>query len=301
MAKYSATQGGNEVAPGYDPASSVNRSEPRTLAGSDRAPLPRRGASQVTRVLLLVTGLALVGAVVVIASRQHDSASRPIASPQSPAVVATTTPFVTAPPTTVPASPDAAFTFADSTGDSGTMSETFGPLKTLTATDAPQAVLASCGATNRSLIVRADMTLTVTSDLSATVAVFFNPNAIDFGTTAFLYDYSNGATCTPDLDDVVYTDLNPGARAQFTYWIIYVTAITPDAPSGDPVAIGQALFDLPTFDIATSSATIKSVSGDRVVTCEEAFGLNTQISAAGDVPTQLPSGAVTEGCKPVGG
>jgi hypothetical protein len=157
-------------------------------------------------------------------------------STQTPTTAATT-------PATPRAAPDPnsapAFSLEGETehGDKLKLEGRFGPVLAASASDVDQTVLSECpNYDERELVVRLDLTTTLESGLSGTVAIAgFIPQIGDvYHLVDLVYDYTEGPSCVLDnVENESVIDLGtlqPHEPHDFTMWVVLLDAITPRHP-----------------------------------------------------------------------
>lgn len=122
-------------------------------------------------------------------------------------------------------------------GDQLKLEGRFGPVLTASASNVDQAVLSECpNYDNRELVIRLDLTTTLESGLSGTVAITgLIPQVADvYHLLDLVYGYSEGPSCV--LDNVENESvinlgtLQPHEPQNFTVWVVLLDAITPTDP-----------------------------------------------------------------------
>jgi hypothetical protein len=181
-------------------------------------------------------------------------------------------------------------------GDRAQVLGHFDRATTLGGSDADQEALASCSgaAGGRAMVARLDLRTTVTSSLAAHVELSdFNRDAgYPAYATEFLMNYSEGPECGDGgLSQVVdLGEVEPNTPHDFTMWVIFEDAISPNDPSPSAATLGQhSVLRIPTLLLGGDSFTYGAdpdirVGGPRVIAC-----VGKTIVAAGTVPEQLAS------------
>ncbi len=193
-------------------------------------------------------------------------------------------------------SPDFVISVKGPGGDAAQVLGHFGRATTLGGSDADQEALAGCaGAANsRAMVARLDLRATVTSSLAARVELsnFNSDSAYSVYPMEFLMGYSDGPECGDGgLGQVVdLGELEPSVPHDFTLWVLFDDAITPNDPSPSQATLGKhTLMRIPTVLLGGATYTYGAdpdirVGGPRVIQCA-----GKTISAAGTVPKQLAS------------
>jgi hypothetical protein len=190
----------------------------------------------------------------------------------------TTGPAATTP--TAESAPTATANYADSSGDTWTVSLSFGPLQP--EGDVSSTVANGCNGQDgdydptRSLFSQVTGTITLTSSLPTELTVTgptasvddSNQPTGDFGQPDADAVFANGA-CNPISGvETTYSEFTQNSPQSFDFWIIYPNAVTPTSPNGDLALIRQIVFDFPAILASgTTGGTVNSVTGSGAILC----------------------------------
>lgn len=157
-------------------------------------------------------------------------------------------------------------------GDSATAQVRFGDPLPLSRSDVPRPGGWGClvGGTvgDRGLVVSFHGTVTNEGTLPATVR-FSLGEGFDL---AVAFNYSAGAGCASSLSQTItFESLAPKATASFNGWIFYPGVLTPNAPNGDPKALGNRRLRGPSLTAGVGSAKESTVYGQKVVACGDVY------------------------------
>lgn len=280
------------------------RKEPVSWAGKQGKTMVRmgEGKTRTASVLVVLTAAGLMvglggcgsSASAVTTSSVSSAGSTTAPNTTSPQTIVTTT---TGAPTTPTAA--AVIDASDSGGDSITTTVSFGPAEPVSSSNVDQSVLGSCGFdTSRALVVAGQLHTVDNSSLAIKVEETFLWSAMDPGAMYFVLAYTNGTQCaTPDDNPYVQFTVQPDQYDDFSFWIVLAGAITPDNPDGDPATLGQWVLQAPGVLLEGNPADNVSVSGLRVISCQDNAGDQyTYLVPAGSPPPQIGGDLYGQSC-----
>jgi hypothetical protein len=147
------------------------------------------------------------------------------------------------------------------------------------------------------------MLTSVNSSLAVQVDQLFHGSVWDPGVIYFVLGYTSGAVCdSSDFYNYVEFTVKPHEVVSFDFWVVLPGTITPNHPNGDPATLGQWVLEEPSMTLEGNNANIVSISGSRVVSCQDAAGgdQDDYLVPAGTLPTQIRRsfllGEISESC-----
>lgn len=170
-------------------------------------------------------------------------------------------------------------------GDKLKLEGRFGPLLPAGESDVDQSALGECpGVDGRELITRLDVTATIESGLSASVMLINFSAASVTGGLAFVFDTSEGASCSSGGNDAIGEESEEEARSpdlgtvqpheqhNVTMWVVLGDAIKPNDPHPTAAALAHEQWLIHPLEAKLDNsragiANARAASGGRIVTC----------------------------------
>src|ERR1035441_111671 len=179
--------------------------------GSARG-LAGRGA----RVVLLSAWAILICGCATSSTAVTSGPGTPAQTASAPTAAATASPTPSPPKVS-----DVTAQFATASGDAVTVTVQFGPPLSYSAeSQSIQAAAAQCFRDTRSVVVRADLVTTITSDLPAEVLL-----SLPTGDPLIMYEWGGATMCGRDAPSVKYSSIRPHSPTTMTLYLIYTDAI----------------------------------------------------------------------------
>jgi hypothetical protein len=231
------------------------------------------------------------------------------AAPATPAQEAST---ASAPESQTSGPPSFVVNATTQQGDTVKIEGWFGPALPASESDVDQTAFNECPAPapdGRAIVVRLDLSATLESSLSGEVEL--NTGSA-IGGVDYVMGYSSGAQCESGAESTgaKLGTLQPHQATDFTMWVVFVNAITPNNPHPSEKALGEhalgngwvmAIPGVTVDDSASAGEGHQSASGPRVVACEPGgpiperseylapIGGTPKLTRGSLCPTTLPS------------
>lgn len=224
--------------------------------------------------------VVVIGGYRITHPKQNDGAASISTSPQ------VTTPSESIGTTTIPHSTQTLLGtahYSDSVGDHVTLSLTSHPLVRSGAV--PSGVLSSCGENwgdpNSTLYREVSATVTVTSDLTASVSFTINrmntpegsiTNPIRTSDLTVVLALTDGPECQDPYNfsdnGVLWKSITPGQSGSLTMWLSYPDVLSPDYPHGNPVDLRDQSWLLPSsIKINGNASGSPTINGPAIRSC----------------------------------
>lgn len=162
-------------------------------------------------------------------------------------------------------------------GDSALAQVRFGDPLPLNRSDVPRPGGWACliGGTvgDRGLVVSFRGTVTNEGTLPAKVRLSLG----DSFDMAVAFNYTAGPGCDngSTSQSITWENLSPKATSSFNGWIFYPGIVTPNAPNGDPKALGSRRLKSPSLSVGIGSVKEATAYGQRVVACGDIYVVPT--------------------------